>query len=126
VVEPIADPGLALAGWLLTAWYFGATGVALSALSEYWEPSEKFMGPAQYLQLPISGVFFMVDWMPDYAKKLLLLNPAVHCFEMFRAGFFGEGFTTHYDPAYLAAWSIAVTMIAGAAMYHVRDRIEMS
>ena len=42
----------------------------------------------------------MVDWLPHYAQKLLLLNPSVHCFEMFRAGFFGAEVTTHYDPAY--------------------------
>jgi capsular polysaccharide transport system permease protein len=126
VIEPAEDPGLAMAAWLFTAWYFGAMGLAIAAATEYWEPAEKFIQPAQYLQLPLSGVFFMVDWMPDYAQKLLLLNPSVHCFEMFRAGFFGDTVTTHYDPLYIAAWSVAMTVIAAAATYHVRDRIQTS
>jgi capsular polysaccharide transport system permease protein len=126
LVGPVEDPGLALAAWLFTAWYFGAMGIAISAWTEYWEVLEKFLAPAQYLQLPLSGVFFMVDWMPNNIQKLLLLNPSVHCFEMFRAGFFGSETTTHYDPVYLAACSTVLTLIAAAATYHVRDRVQMS
>jgi capsular polysaccharide transport system permease protein len=126
VVEPIDDPGLALAAWLLAAWYFGAMGVLIGTLTEYWEITEKFIAPAQYLQLPLSGVFFMVNWMPTYAQQLLLLNPSVHCFEMFRAGFFGEGITTLYDPRYLAASSAVLTVVAAASIYHIRDHIQVN
>jgi capsular polysaccharide transport system permease protein len=126
LVEPIEDPGLALAGWLLTGWYFGATGMLISAWSEYWEPAEKFHQPLQYLQLPLSGVFFMVDWLPGYAQKLLLLNPSVHCFEMFRAGFLGEGTTTHYDPVYLAIWSTAMTLAGAIAIDLAREHVKTS
>jgi capsular polysaccharide transport system permease protein len=125
-IEPIADPGLTLMAWLFTAWYFGAMGLLIGALTEFWEPAEKFIQPAQYLQLPLSGVYFMVDWMPNWAQKLLLLNPSVHCFEMFRAGFFGDGIPTHYDPWYLAASSMAMTLAAAWAVYHVRERIQVN
>jgi capsular polysaccharide transport system permease protein len=122
LAEPVQDPGIALAGWLLTGWYFGALGVLISAWTEYWEPAERFIQPAMYIQLPLSGAFAMVDWFPRYAQKLLLLNPSVHCFEMFRAGFFGEAVTTYYDPLYLATSSAIFTIIAGAAVYHLGDR----
>ena len=126
LVEPAQDLGLTLAAWLFTGWYFGAMGLALAALTECWEPAEKFIQPVQYLQLPISGVFFMMDWLPDWAQKLLLFNPSVHCFEMFRAGFLGESITTHYDPWYLAAASVTMTVVAAAAVYHARDRIQFA
>jgi capsular polysaccharide transport system permease protein len=126
IIAPVEDPGLALAAWLLSAWYFGALGIAISALTEYWEPAEKFIQPAQYLQLPLSGVFFMLDWLPDYAQKLLLWNPSVHCFEMFRAGFFGEAVTTHYDPAYLATFSAVIMVGAAGIVHHVRDRVQVN
>jgi capsular polysaccharide transport system permease protein len=124
LVEPIKDPSLALAGWLFTGWYFGAQGVLISAWAEWWEPAEKFIQPSNYLQLPISGVFLMVDWLPLYAQKLLLLNPSVHCFEMVRAGFFGEAIPTHYNTAYLTTWCVALTVLAFVALNHVRDRLE--
>jgi capsular polysaccharide transport system permease protein len=126
VVEPMVDPGLTLAAWLFTAWYFAAGGLLLGAVTEFWEPVEKFIQPAMYLQLPLSGVFFMVDWLPSYAQKWLLLNPCVHCVEMFRAGFFGDAVTTHYDPMYLTAASLVMTVLAAAAISHVRNHIEMT
>jgi capsular polysaccharide transport system permease protein len=126
LVDPVADFGLTLAAWLSTAWFFGGMGLQLAALTTMWEVAERFVAPFQYLALPLSGVFFMVDWMPGYAQRLLLLNPMVHCFEMFRAGFVGEAVTTHYDPWYLVAWCTAMTIAGAAAVYHVRDRIQFS
>lgn len=126
IVQPINDAGLTLAAWLFTGWYYGAIGMLIGAWTEYWEPAEKFIQPVQYLALPLSGVFFMVDWLPSYAQKVMLLNPSVHCFEMFRAGFLGESIPTHYDPWYLAESSMVMTILAAAVVYHVRDRIQYS
>jgi capsular polysaccharide transport system permease protein len=126
LVEPAEDPGLAMAAWLLGGWWFGSMGLTLGAFSEYWEPLEKFNQPIQYLLLPLSGVFFMVDWVPDYGQKALLLNPSVHFVEMFRAGFLGETVTTHYDVGYLVAMSAAMTLLGLIASYHVRDHIRLS
>jgi capsular polysaccharide transport system permease protein len=126
LVEPVADLGPAFSGWMFAAWFYGAVGMLLAALTELWETAEKFIQPMQYLAMPISGTFFLVDWMPGYAQKLLLLNPAVHCFEMFRAGFLGEAVTTHYDPWYLAACSTALTVVGSGALYNVRNRIQIT
>jgi capsular polysaccharide transport system permease protein len=124
MVHPIEDYGLAMAAWLFTGWYFGATGLLIGSLTEVWEPAERFIPALQYLALPISGVFFMIDWVPSYAQKLLLLNPSVHCFEMFRAGFLGSGAVTHYDPVYLGVACTLVTIAGVASVYHIRDRIQ--
>lgn len=123
MIPPAADPGLALAGWLLAAWHFSMVGVLQGVLVAYWEPLEKFVQPYQYLQLPISGVFFMVDWMPTYAQKLLLWNPTVHCYEMFRAGFFGEEVVTHYDVGYLVLVTVGLSMAAIFSLLHVREHV---
>ena len=101
-------------------------GLIIGALTEYWQVAERFIQPFNYLMLPLSGVYFMVDWLPNYAQKLLLLNPSVHSFEMFRSGFLGEAFVTHYDIGYLTASSIVMTLIGAAAIYHVRDRIQVA
>jgi capsular polysaccharide transport system permease protein len=126
IVEPIADYGTALEAWLFTAWYFGGMGLLIGAWTELWEPAEKFIPPLQYLALPISGVFFMVDWVPEYAQRLLLINPSVHCFEMFRAGFFGPAVITHYDTWYLAVWCAGMSVAGAAAIYNVRHRIQFA
>lgn len=126
IVKPMEDPGLVLAGWLLTAWFYGGLAILIAGLTEYWEVAERFVQPFQYFALPVSGVFFMVDWVPGWGQNLILLNPAVHCTEMFRAGFLGESFTTYYDPWYLASWSMLLTVVGSALVYRVRDRIQVT
>ncbi len=126
IVEPVQDWSLALAGWLFTAWFYGGVAMLASAWTEYWEPAEKFVQPMQYLAMPLSAAFFMVDWMPPGVQHLLLLNPAVHCYEIFRAGFFGDAVPTHYNAWYLAAWSTAFTLAGAGAIYRVRDRIQVN
>jgi len=126
IIEPLVSPSLVLAAWLLAGWFSAALAFIISIGSEYWEPAERFIQPAMYLQLPVSGCFFMVDWVPAPEQRLLLLNPTVHFYEMFRGGFFGEAVVTHFSPSYLIAWCLAGTAIAAAGVYRVRDRIAIS
>ena len=98
-------------------------GLIISAATEVYEMTEKFIQPRQYLALPLSGVFFMVDWLPSDFQRLILWNPSIHCFEMFRAGYFGEAVVAHYDPMYLAMWSASLTVIGVAAILGVRDHV---
>jgi capsular polysaccharide transport system permease protein len=124
VVVPVHDPAIMLMGWLYSGWFFGALGLTLGAWTEYWEPAEKFIQPWMYIMLPFSGAFGLVAWLPDYAQKVLLLCPIVHCFEMFRAGYFGEAVETHYSVAYLTWWSVGLTAVAAGAIHHVRERVQ--
>ena len=123
LAEPVQDWGLLLAAWLFTAWFHAGGGLLIAAATEVYETTEKFIQPIQYLALPLSGVFFMVDWLPSDFQRLILWNPSVHCFEMFRAGYFGEAVVTHYDPLYLALWSASLTVLGVAAILAARDHV---
>ena len=120
LTEPVEDWGLLFAAWLLTGWYHAGLGLIVAATTQIYEWAEKFLQPIQYLMLPLSGVFFMVDWLPSDAQRLIAWNPSVHCFEMFRGGFFGEAVTVHYDATYLASWSLALTVIGIVAVRNAR------
>ena len=126
VAELPKAPSLLIGGWLFMAWFAGSASILMVTWTEYWEPAEKFFQPAQYLMLPISGVFFMVDWLPTEGGKLALLNPMVNCFELFRAGIFGEAVVTHYDCWYLAAWCSGLTVFGWAAMHRIRGHIQIN
>ena len=123
IIRPAYNLPLALLGWLFTLWFYSGVGMLTSAWTEAWEPAEKFIQPGMYLAMPLSATFFLVDWAPHWAQQLLLLNPAVSCYEIFRAGFFGPGITTHYDIPYLTAWSAGLSLAGAAAIYRVRDRL---
>ncbi|UGX88651.1 ABC transporter permease [Phyllobacterium meliloti] len=123
-IDPFEDIGLNLAGWLFMAWFSFAAGLILAALSEIFEVVEKLVPPFQYLMLPISGMFFMVSWLPHGVQKLALYVPTVHCFEMFRAGTFGNAIKAHYDVSYIFTCCLITTAVGLYLVEHVRKHIK--
>lgn len=101
LVEPPKDYLLALLGWFLLGWYAFSVSLLFGALSERVEIIERVWHIFQYLMIPLSGSFFFVDALPDSLHSILLLNPTVHCTEVFRAGFFGGVVNWHYDVGYI-------------------------
>src|SRR5258708_23165096 len=89
LMAPPDDLLKCLAAWLLLAWFAMALGLIVGSLSATFEPVERIWHVASYLFLPLSGAFYMVDWLPSNAQPLALLLPTVNCTEMLRAGFFG-------------------------------------
>lgn len=115
VVEVVDDPGLMLLGWLLLAGIGFAASLVIAGMTEFSEAADRFVQPMQYLLIPLSGAFYMVDWLPPLAQRVVLYNPMIHCYEMFRSGFFGEGVTVHYQIWYPLLW-IAVLITVGLKM----------
>jgi ABC-type polysaccharide/polyol phosphate export permease len=89
------------AGWFLLAWYAASLALFVGALSERSEIVEKLWHPCQYLLIPLSGSFFMVESLPPALREIMLYNPTVNCAEMFRAGYFGSGHEWHYSVSYV-------------------------
>jgi capsular polysaccharide transport system permease protein len=119
-IEPFADLGLVLAGWLFMAWFAFSVGLVLAALAEIFEVVEKLVAPLQYLMLPISGMFFMVSWLPHEAQKLALYVPTVHCYEMFRAGTFGNTIKPFYDVSYV----FSACLLTNAVGFYLIERVK--
>lgn len=121
-----ADPTWVLCGWLSMAVLGGGTSMIFSILTEYSETTERFIQPIQYLILPLSGAFFMVDWLPNFTQDLALLNPTVHCYEMFRAGILGDEYTTHFTAWYPGLFGLVLFAIGLYFLDSVRDSLRMS
>lgn len=122
-VEPLREPSLALMGWLSMGLLSLAVGLVFAIVTEYSETAERFVQPIQYIMLPLSGAFFMVEWLPKAAQDFALYNPTVHCYEMFRAGFLGDSVTTHFTPWYPAAFALVLIFWGLASLDSVRDRL---
>lgn len=126
VVQVVYDPGLMILGWLLL-WGLGSTfALLLAGLSEYFEAAERFVTPFQYLLIPLSGTFFMVEWLPHGAQELILYNPLVHCYEIFRAGYFGPSLVTHYSVGYPALWILILLFLGLKALASARAQLSGS
>jgi capsular polysaccharide transport system permease protein len=122
----IQRPDLLLGGWFLMGWIAIACAMILAALTEVSQLAERFIQPFQYLNIPISGAFFLVDWLPPWGQKLILYHPLVHSYELFRAGYFGSSVITHYDVAYAVAWAFGLSFLGILAVNGIRSRVRLT
>lgn len=127
VLTGFMDPPLRLyllfAGWFYAIWFCAAFSMAVGAASELSDLVEKLYNPVSYLSLPVSGAFYMVDWLPHQWQQVALYIPLVHFFEMIRGGYFGDTVTVHYDVAYITGWCLVLTFLALMAVNAVRKHV---
>ncbi len=114
-----ADPLLLITGWILMSWFSACLGIILGCLSEHSELVERLWHPASYFMLPISGVFFMVDWLTPTLQKLVMWVPTVHPIEMMRGGYWGSTVPTHFQIGYILLVCLLMTL---AALLLMADR----
>lgn len=126
ITSDIQRLDLVILGWLMMGWIGIAFGAAVAAVTEVSETAERMIQPIQYLNIPLSGVFFMVDWLPEWGQKAVMYHPLVHCYEVFRAGYFGESVVTHYDLTYFSACAFGMTFIGLLAVRAVRSRVQLN
>ncbi len=124
LIDPLYDIGNMIAGWLMMGCIAAGFACIYAALSEYSEVMEKLFQPVQYFLLPVSGTFFMVDWLPTSAHYYVTFVPTVNAFEMFRSGLFGPGVTTHYYPFYGFATGIVMIAVGLLLIDWIKDRVE--
>ncbi len=123
IVDTIAKPGHLIAAWILLWWLSSSVALVLAVITEVSETSERFVQPVMYIMVPTSGIFFMVDWLPAQAQKVIVYNPLNSCIELFRDGFFGDTVNTHYILAVPIVFSFVLTWIGLVFLQHARDRM---
>jgi ABC-type polysaccharide/polyol phosphate export permease len=119
------NPALLLAGWFYAIWFSAALALLVGALSPLTTLVEKLYNPLSYLSLPLSGAFYLVDWLPSGYAKLALWIPMVNYFEMIRGGYFGGGVQVRFDALYLTLICLGLTFAALVALRFVRERVSI-
>lgn len=125
-IHPFDRLDLILLGWLMMAWIGVAFGAILACWTERVEVAERFIQPIQYLNIPISGAFFFVDWLPHWAQGAIQWHPLVHCYEVFRAGYFGDAIVTHYNIPYFVAVTFVLSFFALRAVRNVKAHVRLN
>jgi capsular polysaccharide transport system permease protein len=119
------DPGLLYLGWLIMNWLGMGLAITLAALSIRFEVMERLVPVLSYALIPISGAFFMVDWIPAAYRDQFLLLPFPHPIEMIRAGVFGEFTPTHFDPWYAVLWGFILNFVGMILLAGARDKVDI-
>ncbi|WP_276320929.1 ABC transporter permease [Alkanindiges illinoisensis] len=100
---------LMLMAWLLTAWFATGLGFIVGVISEVSELFDRLWHAFTYILFGLSGVGFLVDWLPTGMQKVVLYIPMVHGTEMLRHGYFGDSIVTYEDPVFLILINISFT-----------------
>jgi capsular polysaccharide transport system permease protein len=121
--EMVHDYRLVVWGWLLLTWLCVGLAACIAAATELSEAVGHFVQPVQYLSIPLSPTFYMVDWLPLTAQQLLYWNPLTHPYEMIRAGFFGPAVHAIYDPIVTTVGGLLLLAIGIPGIAAVRERL---
>lgn len=124
-MSPPKDLPRLFAGWSLLAWMGVGLALIFGALAELFEFMERIVGVITYIMVPLSGVFYMVAWIPAGFRRFVQVLPFIHPVEMLRSGYFGEFVPTYYDTGYAVSWAAGLTFIGLVLVQFVRNRVEI-
>lgn len=125
IVEPVSDYLVLLGAWTLMCFLSFGVAMLIVGITHLAESAERFVQPVMYLLLPLTGVFYMVFWLPPAAREVVLYSPLVQACEMYRAGMFGNALPTFWNPSYILLWGIALNALGWALVLKAQKHIEM-
>lgn len=110
-LTPPEDVLQVFAGWMLLGWFGAALALIIGSLSERFEMVSHFWRPSLYLLVPLSGIAFVVDALPQQVQKIAVWVPMLNALEYLRDGWFGSTFQAHYDVSYVIICNLCLTFV---------------
>lgn len=127
-INPIAlpfNPGACMGAVLLITMFACGLGLINSAISGVWD----FWVTAQIIfnrgMILVSGVFFVMDYMPPAIRDWLMWNPLAHAIIWFRTGVYPKYPQYALDKTYLVFVALC-TLVVGFIVERAMQNIETS
>jgi capsular polysaccharide transport system permease protein len=118
-------PILMLSGLLLLLWLSLGFSMLIAALSEWSHTFERLVHPVIYLMMPVSGAFFLLEWLPTRYAEILCWVPLVQIMEMIREGEWENFDSIYINPVYIVAWCMVGTVSGLVALRVLRRNMEI-
>ena len=110
-LSPPEDALEVAAGWFLLGWFGAGLALIIGSLSDPYPIVGHFWRPASYILMPLSGIAFVADALPEKIRELALWLPMLNALEFLRDGWFGSQFHAHYNVGYVIACNACMTFI---------------
>jgi capsular polysaccharide transport system permease protein len=111
-----------LLGMALMLWFTFGIAMIIAAASEFTTLTERLVHPFTYLSLPVSGMFFLIEWLPPSFQPWVALWPTAQITEIVRMGEFGQIESRWINIPYLVAVNAVLTLIGLAYLRLARYR----
>jgi capsular polysaccharide transport system permease protein len=108
-----------LAVWLF-AFGVGFIGSVVNNLTKLWQQSWITVSRMLYF---LSGIFFIPQMMPDWARDIVVWNPLLVGIEWFRSGFFPGYSPPWIHRTYMVGVSLACIILGAALERGLRRRL---
>jgi capsular polysaccharide transport system permease protein len=126
LATPPADPLRFGGGVLLLIWFSFAVSMLVCPATYVSKAVAKFIHPAMYILMPISGAFFLLSWIPEPYRGWLSWSPLTQIFEMIHSGQFSSVESPYFDPIYIVGWCLALTLAGLFALRILRRNVHLS
>jgi capsular polysaccharide transport system permease protein len=114
-------PLMMLTGMGLMLWFTFAGAMVIAAASEFSPVVERLVHPSTYLLLPISGMFFLIEWLPRSIQPYVALFPVAQLTEMVRMGEYAQIKSHWISLPYLVSVNAILTLIGLAYLRIARN-----
>ncbi|RIY32873.1 sugar ABC transporter permease [Psittacicella hinzii] len=105
-----------LLAWFLMAMFAIGLGLIITSIANKFEAFGKIWSTFSFLLMPLSGVFFFLNSIPENFRSYLSWLPMIHGTEMFRHGYFGASVITLENPYYLFFCDLVILMFGLVAI----------
>ncbi len=123
MAEPPPRPVLVVLGMVVMTWLSTGLGMLICAGGEFFPIVERLVHPATYLALPISGMFFMTEWLSPPLRAMMRWVPLPQIIDIVRMGLFAQATGEDINPVYLLFWCTGTTILGLLALKLARRRM---
>ena len=123
LIDPLYDVYLLVGGYLLAAWFSFGVALIIGGVSEMNDIVARFVQPVMYITLPVTGLFFMISWLPAKLAHIVAYSPLALCFELVREGVFGHKVQAQWDAIYIIKCNLVATAIGLLLVRKARQSI---
>ncbi|HEX8389428.1 MAG TPA: ABC transporter permease, partial [Sphingomonas sp.] len=124
--NPPERPLILLLGYVLMLLLSFGVGMIVCALTYENRSFGRLVHPIGYILLPLSGVFYAMQWLPNSYVDVFYWMPLAHVIELTRHGQFRSAELDFVDPLYLGVWILGSLFLGLLSISVLRGKIHMS
>jgi capsular polysaccharide transport system permease protein len=121
-----ARPLRLMAAIILLSWFSFALSMGIATGVHFSKAFGKFVHPATYIAMPLSGAFFLLAWIPLPYRYWLSWSPLNQIFEMVHSGLFGSYDSPYFNPLYIVGWCMVLTVLGLLELRILRRHVHLS